>query len=256
MHLSWCAAAGMPPARPPLSLICPPRRRISTPCSALFFLLVTCSPVLPSLQVWSAADDGRSLFADIDRLVHTNLRRVQQAMRRHRIGPHHFAGSTGGRAGGQLCSRAGSAGRRLPPFACPLLDLCPSPTSHDPLPAGYGHGDLGRAALDEVVAEVMGAEAAAVRIQFVSGTHAISSALFGCLRCRQAAARLPACLLLLPGCLARQPACRLLPVAPAASTACCCSPFQPLPPLPARPPAGRATSCWRWQAARTTLLKK
>lgn len=50
------------------------------------------------------------------------------------------------------------------------------------LQAGYGHGDLGRAALDEVVAEVMGAEAAAVRIQYVSGTHAISSALFGCLR--------------------------------------------------------------------------
>lgn len=48
--------------------------------------------------------------------------------------------------------------------------------------AGYGHGDLGREALDAVVAEVMGAEAAAVRIQFVSGTHAISSALFGCLR--------------------------------------------------------------------------
>ena len=51
------------------------------------------------------------------------------------------------------------------------------------LPAGYGHGDLGRAALDEVVAEVMGAEAAAVRIQYVSGTHAIASALYGCLRC-------------------------------------------------------------------------
>lgn len=29
----------------------------------------------------------------------------------------------------------------------------------------------------------MGAEAAAVRIQYVSGTHAIASALFGCLRC-------------------------------------------------------------------------
>lgn len=41
---------------------------------------------------------------------------------------------------------------------------------------------MGRAALDEVVAEVMGAESAAVRVQFVSGTHAIASALFGCLR--------------------------------------------------------------------------
>lgn len=56
-----------------------------------------------------------------------------------------------------------------------------APPLHPAL-AGYGHGDLGRAALDEVVAEVMGAEAAAVRIQYVSGTHAISSALFGCLR--------------------------------------------------------------------------
>ena len=41
-------------------------------------------------------------------VVATNLQRVQAALRRARIGPHHFAGST-----------------------------------------GYGHGDLGRAALDE-----------------------------------------------------------------------------------------------------------
>ena len=32
------------------------------------------------------------------------------------------------------------------------------------------------------MALVMGAEAAAVRAQFVSGTHAIASALFACLR--------------------------------------------------------------------------
>ncbi len=48
--------------------------------------------------------------------------------------------------------------------------------------AGYGHGDLGRAVLDQVFARVMGAEAALVRIQFVSGTHAIAAALFGILR--------------------------------------------------------------------------
>jgi cystathionine beta-lyase family protein involved in aluminum resistance len=47
---------------------------------------------------------------------------------------------------------------------------------------GYGHDDLGRQALDQVFAEVMGAEAAAVRVQFVSGTHAIACALFGVLR--------------------------------------------------------------------------
>ncbi|MDX2099922.1 MAG: methionine gamma-lyase family protein [Leptolyngbyaceae cyanobacterium bins.59] len=47
---------------------------------------------------------------------------------------------------------------------------------------GYGHDDLGRQVLDQVFAEVMGAEAAAVRVQFVSGTHAITCALFGTLR--------------------------------------------------------------------------
>jgi cystathionine beta-lyase family protein involved in aluminum resistance len=48
--------------------------------------------------------------------------------------------------------------------------------------SGYGHGDLGRDTLDRVFARVMGAEAAAVRVQFVSGTHAIAAALFGVLR--------------------------------------------------------------------------
>lgn len=48
--------------------------------------------------------------------------------------------------------------------------------------SGYGHDDLGRETLDRVFAEVMGAEAAAVRVQFVSGTHAIACALFGVLR--------------------------------------------------------------------------
>ncbi len=47
---------------------------------------------------------------------------------------------------------------------------------------GYGHNDLGRETLDKVFAKVMGAEAAAVRVQFVSGTHAIACALFGTLR--------------------------------------------------------------------------
>ncbi|PMB06795.1 aluminum resistance family protein [Fischerella thermalis CCMEE 5273] len=47
---------------------------------------------------------------------------------------------------------------------------------------GYGHDDLGRETLDKVFAEIMGAEAAAVRVQFVSGTHAIACALFGVLR--------------------------------------------------------------------------
>lgn len=48
--------------------------------------------------------------------------------------------------------------------------------------SGYGHDDTGRETLDKVFADVMGAEAAAVRVQFVSGTHAIACALFGVLR--------------------------------------------------------------------------
>jgi len=48
--------------------------------------------------------------------------------------------------------------------------------------SGYGHDDLGRQTLDQIFAEVMGAEAAAVRVQLVSGTHAIACCLFGVLR--------------------------------------------------------------------------
>ena len=47
---------------------------------------------------------------------------------------------------------------------------------------GYGHNDQGRDTLDRVFARVLGADRAAVRLQFVSGTHAIAAALFGVLR--------------------------------------------------------------------------
>ncbi len=47
---------------------------------------------------------------------------------------------------------------------------------------GYGHDDFGRETLDQIFAEIMQAEAAIVRVQFVSGTHAIACALFGVLR--------------------------------------------------------------------------
>ncbi|MBW4419022.1 MAG: methionine gamma-lyase family protein [Myxacorys californica WJT36-NPBG1] len=47
---------------------------------------------------------------------------------------------------------------------------------------GYGHDDLGREVLDRVFAEIAGAESAIVRVQFVSGTHAIAAALYGVLR--------------------------------------------------------------------------
>jgi cystathionine beta-lyase family protein involved in aluminum resistance len=55
-------------------------------------------------------------------------------------------------------------------------------THHFTSVSGYGHDDLGRQTLDQVFAQIMGAEAAAVRVQFVSGTHAIACALFGVLR--------------------------------------------------------------------------
>lgn len=47
---------------------------------------------------------------------------------------------------------------------------------------GYGLDDSGREVLDRVVAHILGTEAALVRGQFVSGTHAIAAALFGVLR--------------------------------------------------------------------------
>ena len=48
--------------------------------------------------------------------------------------------------------------------------------------SGYGNNDRGREVLDEIWAEVMGAEAAFVRVGIVSGTHALSIGLFGLLR--------------------------------------------------------------------------
>lgn len=47
---------------------------------------------------------------------------------------------------------------------------------------GYGYDDSGRDVLEAVYAEVLGAEDALVRPQIVSGTHAISTTLFGLLR--------------------------------------------------------------------------
>lgn len=48
--------------------------------------------------------------------------------------------------------------------------------------SGYGIGDKGRDVLDEIWADVMGAEAAFVRTSLVSGTHALTVGLFGLLR--------------------------------------------------------------------------
>ncbi len=54
--------------------------------------------------------------------------------------------------------------------------------SHFVPTSGYGYGDRGRDVTDAVFAEVFGAEDALVRHNFVSGTHALSVALFGVLR--------------------------------------------------------------------------
>ena len=47
---------------------------------------------------------------------------------------------------------------------------------------GYGYDDLGREKLGEIYADIFGTEDAMVRINFVNGTHAIASALYGVLR--------------------------------------------------------------------------
>ncbi|MGN7300388.1 aminotransferase class I/II-fold pyridoxal phosphate-dependent enzyme [Ferdinandcohnia sp. SAFN-114] len=47
---------------------------------------------------------------------------------------------------------------------------------------GYGYDDIGRDTLEAVYAHIFGGEAALVRPQIISGTHAISIALFGVLR--------------------------------------------------------------------------
>jgi cystathionine beta-lyase family protein involved in aluminum resistance len=47
---------------------------------------------------------------------------------------------------------------------------------------GYGYDDIGRDTLESIYADVFGGEAGLVRPQIISGTHAISIALFGVLR--------------------------------------------------------------------------
>lgn len=47
---------------------------------------------------------------------------------------------------------------------------------------GYGYDDAGRDTLEQIYADVFGGEAALVRPQIISGTHAIATSLFGVLR--------------------------------------------------------------------------
>ena len=57
-----------------------------------------------------------------------------------------------------------------------VSDTCFAGTS------GYGYNDMGRETLDSLFADIMGSEASLVRSGFVSGTHAITTALFASLR--------------------------------------------------------------------------
>ena len=54
--------------------------------------------------------------------------------------------------------------------------------SHFMPSTGYGYDDIGRDTLELIYADVFGGEAGLVRPQIISGTHAISIALFGVLR--------------------------------------------------------------------------
>ena len=47
---------------------------------------------------------------------------------------------------------------------------------------GYGYNDIGRDVIENVFRDVLGAEDALVRSQFISGTHALTVCLFGLLR--------------------------------------------------------------------------
>ncbi|XP_047336791.1 uncharacterized protein YnbB-like isoform X2 [Impatiens glandulifera] len=93
-------------------------------------------------EVEKAVDSLYSEFRAVDNLVARNTSRLLRAYQNARVASHHFAGST-----------------------------------------GYGHDEAGgREALDQIFAEVFGAESAIVRSQFFSGTHAITCALFAFLR--------------------------------------------------------------------------
>uniref|UniRef100_A0A0D9WA32 Aminotransferase class I/classII domain-containing protein n=1 Tax=Leersia perrieri TaxID=77586 RepID=A0A0D9WA32_9ORYZ len=93
-------------------------------------------------DVSRAVDSLQGRFREVDLALALNSARVSAAFRAAHVAPHHFGGST-----------------------------------------GYGHDDGGgREALDSVFAEIVGAEAAIVRPQFFSGTHAIACALFALLR--------------------------------------------------------------------------
>ena len=59
---------------------------------------------------------------------------------------------------------------------------CHVSEAHFTSTSGYGYGDIGRDTVEEVYKAIFKAEDALVRNQFISGTHALSTAFFGLLR--------------------------------------------------------------------------
>ena len=62
------------------------------------------------------------------------------------------------------------------------MRACRVSDAHFNTTTGYAYDDIGRAKLEELYARIFGAERALVRTQFVSGTHALATVLFGILR--------------------------------------------------------------------------
>ena len=54
--------------------------------------------------------------------------------------------------------------------------------SHFNSTTGYGYNDIGRDVIEEIYADIFKCESALVRTQFISGTHALTTTLFGLLR--------------------------------------------------------------------------
>ena len=59
---------------------------------------------------------------------------------------------------------------------------CRVSDAHFNTTTGYAYDDIGRGKLEELYAKIFGTERALVRTQFVSGTHALATVLFGILR--------------------------------------------------------------------------
>ncbi|CAN1775389.1 Uncharacterized protein YnbB [Linum perenne] len=118
------------------------------------------NPIVP--EVAKAVDALHSEFRAVDNLVARNSVRVLNAFQNARLGSHRKKFQ---------CLNAYS------------VTNSNAYNQHFGGSTGYGHDEAGgREALDQVFAEIVGAESAIVRSQFFSGTHAITCALFAFLR--------------------------------------------------------------------------